>query len=209
MPRLKHVLLVLASFGVAALLLSLLRTDTALVGALGSRDTAPLPRRLGDFTSPPPAAEPPHPLLLPTAAVSPPPPTTAAPAAKRSVASAKLWLTRKAAAVAAIAHAFDGYAAHAWGYDELRPLSRGGKNTFCGTGATIIDSLSTLWLANLTERFERGAAWALAHDYGGTLVRAHLCLPPALGADCVLCARGACSQIATCSRPISALWAAC
>ena len=79
------------------------------------------------------------------------------------------WETRREAVVGAIARAFDGYAAHAWGYDELRPLSRGGKNTFCGAGATIVDSLSTLWLANLTDRFDRAAAWALERDYATTL----------------------------------------
>jgi mannosyl-oligosaccharide alpha-1,2-mannosidase len=79
------------------------------------------------------------------------------------------WETRRDAVVAAIARAFDGYARHAWGYDELRPLSLGGKNTFCGAGATIVDSLSTLYLANLTERFDRAAAWALDHNYTTSL----------------------------------------
>jgi mannosyl-oligosaccharide alpha-1,2-mannosidase len=65
----------------------------------------------------------------------------------------------------AIAHAFDGYAKHAWGFDELMPVSQRGKNSFCQSGATIIDSLSTLWLANLTSRFEKARDWALANDF--------------------------------------------
>ena len=82
---------------------------------------------------------------------------------------ASIWLDRQQAVVDAVARAFDGYAAHAWGYDELRPLSLSGKNTFCGAGATIVDSLSTLWLANLTDRFDRAAAWALERDYATSL----------------------------------------
>ena len=65
----------------------------------------------------------------------------------------------------AIAHAFDGYAKHAWGFDELMPVSRRGKNAFCQSGATIIDSLSTLWIAKLGDRFDKGREWALATDF--------------------------------------------
>ena len=65
----------------------------------------------------------------------------------------------------AIAHAFDGYAKHAWGFDELMPLAQSGKNSFCQSGATIIDSLSTLWLAQLTEQFDKAADWALSNDF--------------------------------------------
>ena len=65
----------------------------------------------------------------------------------------------------AISHAFDGYARHAWGFDELMPVSKRGKNSFCQSGATIIDSLSTLWLAKLSDRFDKARDWALATDY--------------------------------------------
>jgi mannosyl-oligosaccharide alpha-1,2-mannosidase len=159
------VLLSVAAFG----LLSLIQLNDAAVKVDTSRaGGGAQPRRSGLF---PEAllhagSGAPPPLLLRTeqagaAAREPPPPGPRADDA--------LWRERRAAAVAAIAHAFDGYAAHAWGFDELQPLSKGGKNTFCGAGATIVDSLSTLWLANLTERFERAAAWALARDYGSTL----------------------------------------
>lgn len=47
-------------------------------------------------------------------------------------------------------HAWRGYAAHAFGFDELRPLSRRGVNNFGGFGTTIVDSLGTLWLMDLT-----------------------------------------------------------
>lgn len=41
-------------------------------------------------------------------------------------------------------HAWQGYEDYAWGWDELRPLSKNGTNNFGGLGATIVDSLDTL-----------------------------------------------------------------
>ena len=42
-------------------------------------------------------------------------------------------------------HSWRGYAEHAWGFDELLPVSKTGANSFCATGATILDALDTLW----------------------------------------------------------------
>ena len=66
---------------------------------------------------------------------------------------------------AAIQHAFHAYEAHAWGMDELNPLSKSGINSFDATGATIVDSLSTLWLADLMPEFSRAQAWVHDHDF--------------------------------------------
>lgn len=41
-------------------------------------------------------------------------------------------------------HAWRGYVTHAWGHDELCPISKKGKDDFGGLGATIVDSLDTL-----------------------------------------------------------------
>ncbi len=62
---------------------------------------------------------------------------------------------------AAVMHAWDGYEADAWGYDELRPVTRKGINSFApGLGTTIIDSLSTLYLmGGLDGRYERARDW--------------------------------------------------
>jgi hypothetical protein len=49
----------------------------------------------------------------------------------------------------AMRHAWRGYVAHAWGYDELKPVSRQGVDNFGGFGLTIVDSLSTLWLMEM------------------------------------------------------------
>mmetsp|Transcript_55066 Transcript_55066/g.98222 ORF Transcript_55066/g.98222 Transcript_55066/m.98222 type:complete len:835 (-) Transcript_55066:72-2576(-) len=48
------------------------------------------------------------------------------------------------------------YERHAWGKDELQPVSKKGRNTFGGLGLTILDSLSTLWVLGLDDEFNKG-----------------------------------------------------
>eukprot|EP00873_Tetraselmis_striata_P026257 jgi/Tetstr1/446521/TSEL_034047.t2 len=55
----------------------------------------------------------------------------------------------------AMQHAWDSYVKYAWGMDELQPLSKKGKSSFGGLGATIIDALDTLHIMGLTSRFEQ------------------------------------------------------
>lgn len=57
--------------------------------------------------------------------------------------------------VEAAAHSWRGYEDHAWGFDELQPLTQDGKETLGGLGATIVDSLDTLWLMGLKDQFGR------------------------------------------------------
>ena len=61
-------------------------------------------------------------------------------------------------------HAWDGYVKYAWGQNELKPISKRGhtasvfgKNN--ALGATIVDSLDTLYLMGLTKEFERAKEW--------------------------------------------------
>ena len=61
-------------------------------------------------------------------------------------------------------HSWDSYVKYGWGHNELKPLSRVGHTSeiFGGDhllGATIVDSLSTLYIMNMTEEFERGRNW--------------------------------------------------
>ena len=70
-----------------------------------------------------------------------------------------LLRSKRAAVVAAARHAWRGYEAYAMGSDELQPLSRQGKNSFGGLGATIVDSLDTLWMLGLREEFGRARDW--------------------------------------------------
>ena len=59
----------------------------------------------------------------------------------------------------AIRHTWEGYRTEAWGYDELFPVSGGGKDSFGGMGTTLVDSLSTLWLCGLREEFYEARDW--------------------------------------------------
>merc|ERR1719466_598645 len=60
-------------------------------------------------------------------------------------------------------HAWDGYAAHAWGKNEVRPVSKiGNLGTVFGSsdcGATIVDSMDTLYIMGLEEEFAKGKEW--------------------------------------------------
>lgn len=50
-----------------------------------------------------------------------------------------------------------GYKEHAWLADELRPVTGGYRDPFAGWGATLVDSLDTLWIMGLKEEFEEAA----------------------------------------------------
>ncbi|XP_022721372.1 mannosyl-oligosaccharide 1,2-alpha-mannosidase MNS1-like isoform X2 [Durio zibethinus] len=55
----------------------------------------------------------------------------------------------------AMIHAWSSYEKYAWGNDELQPQSMNGVNSFGGLGATLIDSLDTLYIMGLDEQFRR------------------------------------------------------
>eukprot|EP00047_Mylnosiga_fluctuans_P015996 m.50904 g.50904 ORF g.50904 m.50904 type:complete len:646 (-) comp6263_c0_seq4:81-2018(-) len=59
--------------------------------------------------------------------------------------------------------AWDGYAQHAWGQNELMPISQRGHaaSIFGGTtmGATIVDALDTLYIMELNDEFKAGRDW--------------------------------------------------
>eukprot|EP00092_Neocalanus_flemingeri_P032575 GFUD01035431.1.p1 GENE.GFUD01035431.1~~GFUD01035431.1.p1 ORF type:complete len:656 (+),score=150.26 GFUD01035431.1:141-2108(+) len=60
-------------------------------------------------------------------------------------------------------HAWDNYVTYAWGKNELRPVSkRGHSASIFGSssmGATIVDSMDTLFIMGMTEDFEKGKEW--------------------------------------------------
>jgi len=76
----------------------------------------------------------------------------------------ELARTRRDSVRAAMQHAWSGYRAHAWGKDELRPVQKGGRDTYGGIAVTLVDSLDTLWMMGLMDEFNE------ARDY----VRDHL-----------------------------------
>lgn len=66
---------------------------------------------------------------------------------------------------AAAAHAWDGYRRQAWGMDELRPISGGVHNPFNKWGATLVDSLDTLWIMDMKAEFEEAVERVAEIDF--------------------------------------------
>ena len=67
----------------------------------------------------------------------------------------------------AMQHAWGNYVTYAFGHDELMPGSLSGKDSFAGLGATILDSLDTLWLMGLKSEYHQARDW-VAHDLNFT-----------------------------------------
>ncbi|KAF2427666.1 seven-hairpin glycosidase [Tothia fuscella] len=65
----------------------------------------------------------------------------------------------------AFLHAWAGYKEKAWGKDELMPISGGSKNPFNGWGATLVDSLDTLWIMGLQKEFDEAVDWVKDLDF--------------------------------------------
>lgn len=64
---------------------------------------------------------------------------------------------------------YDAYKEHAWLEDELSPVSGGGKRTLGGWAATLVDTLDTLWIMNLTAEFhEASTAIGRTLDFAAT-----------------------------------------
>lgn len=58
----------------------------------------------------------------------------------------------------AFQHTWSGYRRRAWMSDEVSPLSGLSNNDFGGMGATLVDSLDTLWIMGLQDEFEEAIA---------------------------------------------------
>eukprot|EP00887_Chlorella_sp_A99_P007758 scaffold20.g7758.t1 len=70
---------------------------------------------------------------------------------------------RAQAVVDGMRHAWGGYAKYAMGADELLPLSKKGKATLGGLGASVVDAMSTLHMMGLTEEFKTARNWVAAN----------------------------------------------
>lgn len=51
------------------------------------------------------------------------------------------------------------YQQHAFGYDELLPVSGGHQNNWGGVGMTLVDSLDTLYIMGMRDEFELACRW--------------------------------------------------
>jgi len=75
---------------------------------------------------------------------------------------------RQQAVRAAFVKSWTSYKQQAWLRDELAPVSGGGKTTFGGWAATLVDALDTLWIMGLTDEFRDAAAAAAQLDWAKT-----------------------------------------
>ena len=62
-------------------------------------------------------------------------------------------------------HAWNGYKNHAWGKDEIAPITGASRSSFGGWGATLVDSLDTLWIMGLTKDFDEAVEATLKIDF--------------------------------------------
>ncbi|XP_047040270.1 endoplasmic reticulum mannosyl-oligosaccharide 1,2-alpha-mannosidase isoform X1 [Helicoverpa armigera] len=65
---------------------------------------------------------------------------------------------RQYAVVESFKHAWRGYKKHAWGHDNLKPVSGMAFDWF-SLGLTIVDSLDTAYIMGLKNEFEEGKQW--------------------------------------------------
>ena len=93
------------------------------------------------------------------------PPKIQIPTFSESAESIAVRRARQEWARRAFLHAWGGYKSKAWGHDEVKPLTGHSSNGFNGWGATIIDSLSTLLLLNLTEEYSLARAHVRQIDF--------------------------------------------
>jgi glycosyl hydrolase family 47 len=72
---------------------------------------------------------------------------------------------RRAAVRAVFMRTWSSYKKYSWLKDELSPTSGGFNNRFGGWGATLIDSLDTLWILDMKEEFNEAVGAALTVDF--------------------------------------------
>jgi len=66
---------------------------------------------------------------------------------------------RKGAVRRAMQTAWGAYKQHAWGKDELQPLSRSANEAWGGFAITMLDAMDTLWLMGMHTEFNEAVAW--------------------------------------------------
>jgi len=74
-------------------------------------------------------------------------------------------LERRDAVKATFLRSWNGYKEHAWGKDEVSPISGKWRSSFGGWGATLVDTMDTLWIMGLNDDFEQCVAAAEAIDF--------------------------------------------
>ncbi|KAF1930161.1 glycoside hydrolase family 47 protein [Didymella exigua CBS 183.55] len=72
---------------------------------------------------------------------------------------------RQAAVKTTFERSWKAYKDYAWKQDELLPISGGLKTTFGGWGATLVDSLDTLWVMGLRDGFNEAVQAVTEIDF--------------------------------------------
>ncbi|OJD19692.1 hypothetical protein AJ78_00315 [Emergomyces pasteurianus Ep9510] len=85
-----------------------------------------------------------------------------------SAQSATLQAQRKEEVKKVFQRGWKSYKQMAWLHDELSPKTGEPKNTFGGWGATLVDSLDTLWIMGLNDEFEEAVTAAASIDFSPT-----------------------------------------
>ncbi|KAF1990984.1 glycoside hydrolase family 47 protein [Aulographum hederae CBS 113979] len=75
-------------------------------------------------------------------------------------------LERLQAVKDAFTHSWRGYTRHAWLHDELKPVTGEYRDVFGGWGATLVDSLDTLWIMGLEREFKVAVEAVAGIDFG-------------------------------------------
>ncbi|WVQ99079.1 hypothetical protein IAU59_006211 [Kwoniella sp. CBS 9459] len=87
-------------------------------------------------------------------------------------------IERKEAVKRGFKHAWEAYKRHAWGHDEVKPVSKSPSDPFNGWGATIVDSLDTMLLMGFTDEYnlcrphvnQLNFDWVSGRDWNNTYV---------------------------------------
>merc|ERR1712224_634414 len=66
-------------------------------------------------------------------------------------------------------HAWSNYERHAWGFDELMPLTGKGIDNWGTLGQSLVDSLDTLYIMGLHDEFNRALKWVDTLDFAKDL----------------------------------------
>ena len=77
-------------------------------------------------------------------------------------------LERLAAVKSAMVRCWTSYRKHAWAKDELAPVSGESSDRFGGWGATLVDSLDTLWIMDMKKEFDEAVAAASNINFSST-----------------------------------------
>ena len=89
---------------------------------------------------------------------------------RRESAAAKLEHQERQLAVKnALRRCWKSYREQAWLEDELAPVSGGGRSTFGGWAATLVDTLDTLWIMDLKSEFEEAVEATIRIDFAETI----------------------------------------